>query len=255
MRRTIIILVVIGLGAALLWLRPFPAADAAVAALASDEAVTVTATSDLITFSPRKQASTGLIFYPGARVEPRAYAVLMRALAARGTATFIIKLPYDIAFFAQDRATAIIAAHPEIRSWAVGGHSLGGVVACAYAAAHTDRVTGLLLYASYPASDLSTTLANTAVLSLSGTNDGLATTREGGAGPPDIAREYAVCRHQRWRPRLLRRLRRTAGGRSAYGEPGRSPGGDYQRQRRISRGAGATLSATRTAIVGMWEGR
>lgn len=175
MRRTIIIIVVIGLGVGLLWLRPFPASDAAVAALADDEAVTVTTTSDLITFSPREPAGTGLIFYPGARVEPRAYAVLMHALAARGTATFIIKLPYDIAFLAQDRATAIIAAHPKIRTWAVGGHSLGGVVACSYAAAHTDRIVGLLLYASYPASDLSTTLGNTAVLSLSGTNDGLAT--------------------------------------------------------------------------------
>lgn len=175
MGRTLIILVVIGLGAGLVWLRPFSAAEAAVAALGSDDAVTVTATSDLITFSPRETARTGLVFYPGARVEPRAYAVLMRALAARGTATFVIKLPYDIAFFAQDRATAIIAAHPEIRTWAVGGHSLGGVVACSYAAAHTDRVAGLLLYASYPASDLSATLANTAVLSLSGTNDGLAT--------------------------------------------------------------------------------
>ena len=101
--------------------------------------------------------------------------MLMHAVAARGTATFIIKLPYDIAFFAQDRATAIIAAHPEIRTWAIGGHSLGGVVACSYAAAHTERIEGLLLYASYPASDLSTTLGNTAVLSLSGTNDGLAT--------------------------------------------------------------------------------
>jgi predicted alpha/beta-hydrolase family hydrolase len=171
----LIILVVIGLGAGLLWLRPFPAAEAAVAALASDDSVTVTATSDLITFSPRETARTGLIFYPGARVEPRAYAVLMRALAARGTATFIIKLPYDIAFFAQDRPTAIIAAHPEIHTWAIGGHSLGGVVACSYAAAHIDRVAGLLLYASYPASNLSATLANTAVLSLSGTNDGLAT--------------------------------------------------------------------------------
>ena len=175
MRRTIVIIVVIGLGAGLLWLRPFPAANAAVDALTSNEAVTVSATSDLITFIPSKPTNTGLIFYPGARVEPRAYAVLMHALAARGTAIFIIKLPYDIAFFAQDRATAIIDAHPEIRTWAVGGHSLGGVVASSYAAAHIDRVAGLLLYASYPASDLSTILANTAVLSLSGTNDGLAT--------------------------------------------------------------------------------
>lgn len=156
-------------------MRPFPATEAAVAALTSDNTVIVTTSSDLITFMPREPTQIGLIFYPGARVAPNAYALLMHALAARGTATFIIKLPYNIAFLAQDRPTAIIAAHPEIRTWAVGGHSLGGVVASSYVAAHTDRVGGLLLYASYPASDLSTTLANTAVLSLFGTNDGLAT--------------------------------------------------------------------------------
>jgi hypothetical protein len=166
---------VLGVGAALVWLRPFPAAGTANAALTNDEAVTVSETSDLLTFTPRETPQVGLIFYPGARVAPRAYAVIGRSLAERGVATFIIKLPFDIAFFAPDRPTAIIAAHPEIRTWALGGHSLGGVVASSYAAAHTETTAGLLLYASYPASNLSAELANVGVLSLSGTNDGLAT--------------------------------------------------------------------------------
>jgi hypothetical protein len=173
--RVLLTVLILGLGAALVWLRPFPASGAATAALANDEAVTVSESSDLLTFMPRATPQVGLIFYPGARVAPRAYAVIGHSLAARGVATFIIKLPYDIAFFAPDRPTAIIAAHPEIRTWAIGGHSLGGVVASSYAAAHTETIGGLLLYASYPASDLSAELTNVGVLSLSGTNDGLAT--------------------------------------------------------------------------------
>ncbi len=184
--RILITVIVLGLGAALLWLRPFSASAAAVAALADDEAVTVAESSDLLAFTPRAAPRGGLILYPGARVAPRAYAVIGHALAARGVATFIIKLPYDIAFFAPDRPTGIIAAHPEIRTWAVGGHSLGGVVASAYAAAHPERIAGLLLYASYPASNLSTALADTAVLSLSGGNDGLATPEKVAQSRPNL---------------------------------------------------------------------
>lgn len=184
--RLVLVLLVLGLGAGLLYLRPLPAAAVALDALASDGAVQVMTTADLITFMPSKSPSVGLIFYPGALVDPRAYAVIMHDLAMRGIATFIIKLPLNIAFLAPDGAGGVIAAHPEIRTWAVAGHSLGGVVACSYAAAHPDRVRGLLLYASYPASDLSGSLANTAILSIFGTNDGLATPAKVTQGRPNL---------------------------------------------------------------------
>jgi pimeloyl-ACP methyl ester carboxylesterase len=184
--RLVLALLVLGLGAGLLYLRPLPAAAVALDALASDATVRVTTTTDLITFMPSGSPSVGLIFYPGALVDPRGYAVIMHDLAARGIATFIIKLPLNIAFLAPDGAGGPIAAHPEIRTWAVAGHSLGGVVACAYAAAHTDRVRGLLLYASYPAGDLSAPLVNTAILALFGTNDGLATPAKVAQHRPDL---------------------------------------------------------------------
>ena len=59
----------------------------------------------------------------------------------------------------------------------VGGHSLGGTVAAidaqTFSTASSDAAVGLLLYASYPATDMSTLEAK--VLSISGSNDGLAT--------------------------------------------------------------------------------
>jgi hypothetical protein len=184
--RLMLVLLVLGLGAGLLYLRPLSADAAALAALASDRTVQVTTTAELIAFMPSTSPSVGLVFYPGALVDPRAYAVIMHDLATRGIATFIIKLPLNIAFLAPDGAGGVIAAHPEIRTWAVAGHSLGGVVACSYAAAHPDRVRGLLLYASYPAGDLSQPLANTAILSIFGTNDGLATPAKVAANRPNL---------------------------------------------------------------------
>ena len=60
----------------------------------------------------------------------------------------------------------------------VGGHSLGGTVAAMDADAHDADadapVVGLMLWASYPASDLSGSLT-AQVLSLSASEDGLAT--------------------------------------------------------------------------------
>jgi pimeloyl-ACP methyl ester carboxylesterase len=172
------------LGALLVWLRPFAATEPALSAMHTGDGVSVETSANLIAFLPSQPAQVGLIFYPGARVDPRAYAAYMRAYAAEGFAAFIIKLPYNIAFLGADRAADVIADHPEIRAWVVGGHSLGGVVASQFAANHPDRVAGLLLYASYPASDIAAPLAGTAVVSISGSNDGLATPEKIAAAKP-----------------------------------------------------------------------
>jgi pimeloyl-ACP methyl ester carboxylesterase len=63
---------------------------------------------------------------------------------------------------------------PQVAEWVVGGHSLGGTVAAMEAEAAAAAPVGLMLYASYPASDMSTSLTSR-VVSISGTNDGLAT--------------------------------------------------------------------------------
>jgi pimeloyl-ACP methyl ester carboxylesterase len=57
--------------------------------------------------------------------------------------------------FGIDSAGPIIADHPEIRQWAVGGHSLGGSMAAQFIDTHPGAVDGLVLWASYAAADLS----------------------------------------------------------------------------------------------------
>lgn len=71
----------------------------------------------------------------------------------------------------------------------MGGHSLGGVIAAREADdADEDTVApvvGLLLYASYPANDISGTL-DARVESISGSRDGLATPDKINASHADL---------------------------------------------------------------------
>lgn len=145
--------------------------DAALRALESDKRVSVAQQNGFITFSPPGiSPTTGFIFYPGGRVDYRAYAPALRRIAEQGYFVALVKVNLNLAFFEINAADDVIPAHPEVAHWAVGGHSLGGVAASSYAAAHLDSIDGLVLWASYPADD-SLTNATIRVISIYGTKD------------------------------------------------------------------------------------
>jgi len=170
--------------AVIAWLRPFSAVEPALAAMESDAAVTVEESATAVTLLPADPSGRGLLYQPGAKVEARAYAAVLRPLAEEGVTVVIPKQPLGIAFLATGALDGAREVLPQVRSWAVGGHSLGGTVAAQIADADDEGsagaddapapVTGLLLHASYPAGDMSATLT-AEVLSVSGTADGLAT--------------------------------------------------------------------------------
>ncbi|MCS7477371.1 alpha/beta hydrolase [Umezawaea endophytica] len=168
--RWFVLLPVALLLAPLVWLRPFAATSGV--ARTVDHATTV----ELVPTTPVRN---GLVFYPGARVDPRAYLRLLDAVAARGTLVVVVKAPFDFALLTTGAAADVLDAHPEVHDWTVGGHSLGGVAASRFAATGDPRVRGLLLWASYPVDDLSHR-TDLAVWSLSGERDGFTT-------PSDVA--------------------------------------------------------------------
>lgn len=116
-------------------------------------------------------AQTGIVLYPGAKVEYSAYASLMRDLAERGYLAVIVQMPFNFAFFDINAADSVRATFPQVEDWWVGGHSLGGSMAAQYAADHANDASldGLVLLGSYTASDLSTT--DLGVISIYGSND------------------------------------------------------------------------------------
>jgi predicted alpha/beta-hydrolase family hydrolase len=144
----------------------------ALAALSSDGQVQVEA-GPWLTFQPTgSQPDTGLIFYPGGRVDYRSYAPLAREIARQGYTVVIVPMPLNLAVFGAGRASDVIAAHPEIQHWVIGGHSLGGAMAANYVYGHPDAVSGLALLAAYPAGNNSLADRNLDVLSIYGTQDG-----------------------------------------------------------------------------------
>jgi pimeloyl-ACP methyl ester carboxylesterase len=154
----------------------------ALVAMQSDDQVQVE-TSPWLTFRPTgSQPDTGLILYPGGRVDYRSYAPLAREIARQGYPVVIVPMPFNLAVFGAGRAGDVIAAHQEIKRWAIGGHSLGGAMAANYASRHPDEVSGLALLAAYPAGNDSLADRDLDVVSLYGTQDGVATVAEVKAG-------------------------------------------------------------------------
>lgn len=130
---------------------------------------------DWLTFTPAAEPTAGLILYPGARIDPRAYASVARAIAAEGILVVIVPMPLNLAILGAERASQVMADYPGVSRWAIGGHSLGGAMAARYAYSHPQAVAGLLLWAAYPAADNDLSERDLRVVSLYGTRDGLAT--------------------------------------------------------------------------------
>ena len=152
-----------------------PADAAALAALTSDAQVTVSEENGFIVFYPAANAKpeTGFIFYPGGKVDYRAYAPVLKLIAAQDVFVAVVPVRLNLAFFDINAAARVEAAYPEIQNWFVGGHSLGGVAASIYAAEHSE-IKGVVFWASYPADD-ALKVKNIKAISIVGSNDGLAT--------------------------------------------------------------------------------
>jgi hypothetical protein len=163
-------------GGIILWgLIPSPPMPEAAAALQSDDRITVE-TGAVLAFTPSGETPHfALILYPGGHVDYHAYAPLARAIAEQGYQVFVPRMPLSLAVLSPARADQIIAAHPDITSWTVGGHSLGGAMAANFAKSRPGVVQGLVLLAAYPASSDDLSQSSLQVLSIYASLDGLAT--------------------------------------------------------------------------------
>ncbi|MFJ6534370.1 alpha/beta hydrolase [Microbacterium sp. NPDC091662] len=169
---SVAIVLVVAVGGVLAWsqIGVMAAEPEPLATVRENPAITVTDADQGIVLAPADgRSDLGLVFIPGAKVDPWAYAAILQGLAEDGVTVVITRPWLNLAFFDPRGLDAFTSAAPDVDVWSVGGHSLGGVRACQLA----HDADALILFASYCANDLSD--SGLPVLSLSGSEDGLST--------------------------------------------------------------------------------
>ena len=134
-----------------------------------------------------------------------AYAPLLQALAERGFLGVLVPMPFNLAVLNMNGADGVQEQFPEVRSWVLMGHSLGGAMAAAYASSHGEEWEGLGLLGAYATSDLAE--SGLTVLSLSGTEDGILNRQAAASQPGQPAGGRRGAQHRGRQPCPVRLLR------------------------------------------------
>jgi hypothetical protein len=135
-------------GGFLIWANDYyHADDIAIEMMQGDPSIEVI--DRLTIVSPDKPSDTGIIFYPGAKVEATAYIPLLEKLKKEGYTCVLVKMPLNMAIFDVNAADQVFEYIPEVENWYIMGHSMGGAMASDYASNHQDKVDGLILLGAY----------------------------------------------------------------------------------------------------------
>jgi Alpha/beta hydrolase family len=127
----------------------------------------------IVVKSKNNVAKAGFIFYPGAKIDSRAYLYKLSSLALQDNFAVYITKPFlHYAFTDSNAAKKIVEENTEIKGWVIGGHSLGGAMACSYIK-NQNEIKYLVLIGSYCSDNIGD--SDKKVLSLVGSEDGLAT--------------------------------------------------------------------------------
>lgn len=157
---------------------PAPAEPAEAAAEGEEVVPPTVSVSDsrtrLVLTPIKGEPTRGLVFFQGGKIDPRAYVKILEPIAEAGYLVAILKAPFDLPIVDIGGVTSVVNEYPDIKWWAVGGHSLGGVAAATFAAGSPRTTPALVLWASYPFTSLAS-VEQVSVLSVSGTQDGLTT--------------------------------------------------------------------------------
>jgi pimeloyl-ACP methyl ester carboxylesterase len=198
----------------------YRATSDAVAALDSSAAVTVTSHDGYWSFRPVTGASVGLLFFPGALVDPVAYAPTAHAVAARGYMVLLVQVPWRGAMGGAESVeltTRYMRALRETgqsggpRRWVVGGHSRGGVISANVVRSLREGIAGLVLIGTSHPRDFSLAHVQVPVTQIFGTRDTVA----------DVDKVVAARRNL---PATLHVVQIDGGNHSQFGAYGFQPG-------------------------------
>ena len=159
----------------------FRATSDARAALSSDAHVSVARGSHHWTFEPKvASARAGVVFFPGAVVDPVAYAPLLRDVAVAGYPAILVEVPRRGALGGADDPVVFDRARTAMRSlrdadgWVAAGHSRGGLIAATFVRGEPSAFAGLVLIGTTHPRDFSLADALLPITKVYGTRDTVA---------------------------------------------------------------------------------
>lgn len=144
----------------------------------SDGQVKVSNTADVISFTPNKTYTRVLIFYPGAMVDPKAYAPLCRSIAARGLQVHIFKMPWRMASLGYNKPEELGLFKDNTKTYILIGHSQGAKMAAQFVFENPSYISKLILMGTTHPRDIDMSALITPILKISGSMDGVASLRD-----------------------------------------------------------------------------
>jgi len=135
---------------------------------------TVTVNDSRIVFTPKTAIKKVLIFFPGALVDPEAYAPLLRKVAEAGYKAVIVKMPFRQAQHGYNSREIIGLFSDHTLKYCLAGHSKGAAMAAKFVFEKLANVDGLVLIGTTHPRDFDLSTLNIPVLKVYGTEDGVA---------------------------------------------------------------------------------
>ncbi|MFY2563085.1 alpha/beta hydrolase [Corallococcus terminator] len=143
----------------------------------SSEGVTVTPSSDMITFQADSSGTKPeVIFFQGGLADPKAYAPLCRQLARNGYTCHLMKMDWRMPQYDYRKTLKLVDL--KAGRYVVGGHSQGAKMAAQIVYERPDLFKGLFLMGTSHPRDIDLSSLTTPAMKIYAENDGLASVPE-----------------------------------------------------------------------------
>ncbi len=100
-------------------------------------------------------SNVGFILFAGAKADEASYSYIAELLNDEGYTVIIPKQLFHLIVFGSGHGIEIMDEHPEIDSWILIGHSMGGWAISRIADKEPDKIIGIAFLATYATRDLS----------------------------------------------------------------------------------------------------
>lgn len=141
---------------------------------ADTSTVQVTKNDDYLLFTPNEAYQKVIFFYPGALVDPDAYAPLCRRIAEQGYRVLLIHMPWRMATKGYTKIKELNLLSDEAKQYILIGHSQGGKMAAQFVYENPNMIDKLILLGTTHPRDTDLSNFQISVLKIYGSNDGIA---------------------------------------------------------------------------------